>query len=231
MTKKTEVAARAEKLFVHAGISPSLDALAAAKSKRALHNRMTLDPNSDQTLKLGKYSVGLSQRIMLGVPCALVMSDSPATTLRIKRVSINAPFVGFASVYTILMANVSVTVGGKEDAYTYNANSFAKYDYPTIPPSQRITFTGAYHGLIDVPFHENVKAFRASFGAKERETFAQFIKRFQAKRFKAMKSEANAALSTEARAAASVRECIEEFGLGYDFCVTFSGPSTIAGGA
>ena len=122
------------------------------RSARTAEHAMLLDPNADQRLKLGRYSFGLSQAVTIGVPAGLFMSDSPATTLRTKRVVMNAPTVGFATVSTLLIANVAVTVGGVEDAYAYGAGAFdVGVDYPTLPPSQKATMSGSYTGFAPAP--------------------------------------------------------------------------------
>ncbi len=90
----------------------------------------------------------------IGIAVGLYMSDSPATTLRTKRVVMNAPSVGFATVTGILIANVSVTVGGAEDAFAYSAVSFSnEVDYPTLPPSQKATMNGTYTGFAPAPLY------------------------------------------------------------------------------
>ena len=126
--------------------------LRKAQFKRGIKNAMWLDPNGGQSLKLGKYSFGLTQQIKIGAPAGLIMSNSPCTTIRTKRICMNAPFVGFATISCILIANVAVTVGGDEDAYAYSATSYCgKRDLPTCPPSQKATVCGQYTGLTAAP--------------------------------------------------------------------------------
>jgi len=122
------------------------------RRRRAIAHMMELDPNHGQSLKLGHYSFGLSIAITIGIAASLYASDSPSTTIRTKNVVMNAPCVGFASVSNLLIANVAVTVGGQEDAYAYSAGSFSNHvDYPTLPPSQKATFSGGYSGLAPAP--------------------------------------------------------------------------------
>lgn len=131
----------------------SIARLEERRMERAAQHRMELDPNHGQTLKLGHYSFGLSQAITLGLAATLFMSDSPSTTLRTKNVVMNAPQVGFATVNSLLIANVAVTVGGAEDAFAYSSGGFSNHvDYPTLPPSQKATFSGAYTGFAPAPF-------------------------------------------------------------------------------
>jgi hypothetical protein len=122
------------------------------REERAVAHQMRLDPNHGQSLKLGTYSFGLSQAITIGIAVGLFMSDSPACTLRTKRVVMNAPGVGFATVSNLLIANVATTIGGAEDAFAYSAQSFSnEVDYPTLPPSQKATMTGNYTGFAPAP--------------------------------------------------------------------------------
>jgi len=123
------------------------------RRERAAAHRMLLDPNHGQTLKLGHYSFGLAQAITIGLAVGLFMSDSPATTMRIKNVVMNAPTIGFVTVSNLLIANVSVTVGGAEDAFAYSSQGFSNHvDYPTLPPSQKATMSGNYTGFSPAPF-------------------------------------------------------------------------------
>ena len=126
--------------------------LEARREERSLVHELEMDPNAGQSLKLGHYSFGLSQTITIGVATGLYMSDSPATSLRTKRVIMNAPTVGFATISAVLIANVTTTVGGAEDAFAYSAQSFGNnVDYPTLPPSQKATVTGNYTSLAPAP--------------------------------------------------------------------------------
>lgn len=131
----------------------SIARLDERRAERAATHRMELDPNHGQTLKLGHYSFGLSTPITIGLAATLFMSDSPSTTMRIKNVVMNAPQVGFATVNSLLIANVAVTVGGAEDAFAYSSQGFSNHvDYPTLPPSQKATFSGGYTGFSPAPF-------------------------------------------------------------------------------
>ena len=126
-----------------------LTLLAKRRIERSVDNEMALDPNAGQTLKLGKYSCALSQKFTLGKEVGLFMCDSPATTIRAKKMVMNAPWPGFAYINAILTANVCVSVGGMEDAYNYTPSAFIDQEYPTLPPSQRITVSGKYTGRTD----------------------------------------------------------------------------------
>ena len=122
------------------------------REERAAQHQLRLDPNHGQSLKLGGYSFGLSQALTIGLAVGLYMSDSPACTIRTKRVVMNAPQVGFATVSGLSIANVAATIGGSEDAFAYSAQSFSnEVDYPTLPPSQKATMQGTYTGFAPAP--------------------------------------------------------------------------------
>ena len=129
-----------------------LSRLQEKREERAAAHQMRLDPNHGQSLKLGGYSFGLSQPLTIGLAVGLYMSDSPACTIRTKRVVMNAPQVGFATVSGLSIANVAATIGGSEDAFAYSAQSFSnEVDYPTLPPSQKATMQGTYTGFAPAP--------------------------------------------------------------------------------
>lgn len=120
-------------------------------------NNLLLDPNHGQVLKLGRYSLGLTAMVKLGKQSNVFMSDSPATTIRVKRVIVNVPCPGFLYLSTLLTANVSTAVGGSEDAWAYSAFSNVEVDYPTLPPSQKLTVSGHYTGLCVLPYRKNTR--------------------------------------------------------------------------
>ena len=149
-----------------------LQNLAACRAAKAVEHELQLDPNAGQTLKLGIYSFGMQQPLTIGLASGIFMSDSPATTIRTKRVVMNAPGVGFVTVSTLLIANVAVTVGGIEDAFAYSAQSFSnEVDYPTLPPSQKATMSGTYTGFAPAPLF-NGQAFAFSVRFSGRSTIA-----------------------------------------------------------
>ena len=124
---------------------------------RAVERGYILDPNQGQSLKLGRYSFGLTYDLVIGTGSSIFMSDSPATTLRTKKIVTNVPCADFVWMSTILTANVCTNVGGVEDAYIYSPRSFVEVEYPTIPPSQKLTVSGSYTGRACRPFAKGEK--------------------------------------------------------------------------
>ena len=126
--------------------------LAYDKERRSIERKLILDPNGGQVLKLGKYSFGLAVGIKIGTAAGVYQTGSPATTLRVKKIVINVPCPGFLYLSTLLTANVATTVGGVEDAWAYSAQSCVEVDYPTLSPSQKVTLSGNYTGLVLRPY-------------------------------------------------------------------------------
>jgi hypothetical protein len=103
----------------------------------------------------GIYSFGVTKEIVLDKRGARIwMQDSPSCIIRINRVTMNVPSVGFATVNSILLGNVAVTIGGAEDAYAYNESDASKVDYPTLHPIHNVSVSGQYHGRVLPPGYE-----------------------------------------------------------------------------
>ena len=131
---------------------------------RTGNRNMLLEPNKGSSIKVERYSFSIEQTIVFGTAVALNMTGQPDTTIRPQTVTMNAPTPMFATISTIKVANVSVTVGpGSEDAYNYNANGWGRsLDMPTLSPANRATVTGAYTGYVPPGF---VAATSVSFNA------------------------------------------------------------------
>jgi len=112
-----------------------------------------LDPNEGLAVKISRYSFSLNQNLVIGTATGILATLQPDTKIRPQRVVMNAPCYGFITVTTIKVANVSVLVGGSEDAFTYSATSVGIHlDMPTLDPSNRATVQGNYAGLAPPPF-------------------------------------------------------------------------------
>lgn len=124
----------------------------AFQSQRlATQNRQGLiEPNRDSSVKVERYVFPLSQAITLGTAVALALQGQPDTTIRPKRLTMNAPAPMFATITDIKIANVSVSVGaGIQDAFDYNAQGVGQsLDLPTISPANRVTISGNYLGFV-----------------------------------------------------------------------------------
>ncbi len=132
---------------------PTPHAMAKAWHKHSAmkkhHNKRVhqLDPNIGSPTKIERYSLALSQTLVLGTGGAFDtnMSGNPATTFRPQILTINAPVPGFMYVASILVANVAATVGsGQEDGFSYSAMAqLRQLDLPTLSPANRIQITGS----------------------------------------------------------------------------------------
>jgi hypothetical protein len=114
-----------------------------------------LNPNEHSDVKIERYTFSLNQVITMttGTPVAIVMSDQPDTALRPQRVITNAYIPGMFLLTEIKVANVSVTGGDQEDAFTYSALAQGVVlDMPTLSPSNRAKVLGTYTGYIPPGF-------------------------------------------------------------------------------
>lgn len=125
-----------------------------------------LNPNRDVSAKVERYAMPISQAITLGQSVALALSGNPTVVMRPQRLVCNAPCVFFAFLSNISVANVKVLVGpGLQDAYDYNAEAQnTTLDIPTISPSNPISLSGTYSGLVPAAFNANLATyFTATF--------------------------------------------------------------------
>jgi hypothetical protein len=124
--------------------------------KRAHHTdkrRLMLNPNMYSESKIERYSFSVNFPLVLGTPDGIDMSLQPDTSIRPQRVVMNAPQPGMITVAEIKVANVSVTVGDQEDAFTYSALAQGVVlDMPTLSPSNRAKVLGTYTGYVPPGF-------------------------------------------------------------------------------
>lgn len=112
-----------------------------------------LNPNKGADVKVGRYAFAVNQNIVLGTAASITASGSPDTNIRPQRVTFNAPGPGFIQVSEIKASNVSVSVGGIQDAFDYNALSVGQsLDMPTITPAMKVTVLGSYTGFVPSGF-------------------------------------------------------------------------------
>lgn len=118
-------------------------------AQRTLQRNRILEPNKGSSLKVERYAFCVNEDLVLGTPSAVNATNQPNTTIRPQRISINAPAPGFMTLENIQAANVSVVVGGTDDAWNYNANGVGQeLDLPTLTPANRVTVTGNYTGFV-----------------------------------------------------------------------------------
>ena len=115
---------------------------------RTKTRELLLDPNRGSAVKIERYSFGINTTIAIGIAGApLTLTGQPDVNIRPQRVIMNAPSPGFAMIESIRVANVSVTVGVKEDAFNYSALAQDSHlDMPTLSPANRATVLGEMTG-------------------------------------------------------------------------------------
>lgn len=119
------------------------------KERATKQREMLLSPNMNSSVKIQRYTFGVSQTITLATAAALTLSGRPETNFRPQRVTTNAPAPAFARLSSIKVANVGVIVGGELDAFVFNANGVDQsLDVPTISPANSVTVMGTYDGLV-----------------------------------------------------------------------------------
>jgi len=107
-----------------------------------------LEPNKGSRVKVERYAFAVNATLTLGTASAIDAQGNPDVNIRPQRLSINAPVAGFCTISEIKVANVSVTVGGTQDAFDYNANGVGQtLDMPTLTPANRARVLGNYTGL------------------------------------------------------------------------------------
>ncbi len=121
-----------------------------ARLMQARRRSAMLDPNRGSGLKVERYVFPLSQTITIGTAVALTLTGSPDCTFRPQRFTMVVPTAGFATITSIRMANVNVSIGpGTLDAFQFNSNGVGQsMDMPTLSPANRATINGNYTGFL-----------------------------------------------------------------------------------
>lgn len=122
----------------------------AAKTEERL---MLLDPNCGSTEKIGRYTFSLNQQLVLGVPEAITITNNPTTDIKPEKLIFNAPAFNFALISVLQIGNVSVIIGGFEDAANYGPTALGVHvSMPLLRTSNRAQVTGEYTGLAPAPY-------------------------------------------------------------------------------
>lgn len=128
---------------------PQIVAAAAESQAVTQQRKRMIEPNAGSHVKIERYAFAVNATLTLGTASSLDASGQPDTNIRPQRVSINAPAPGFLLVTEIKVANVSVSVGGTQDAWDYNANGVGQaLDMPTLSPANRARILGSYTGFV-----------------------------------------------------------------------------------
>jgi len=109
-----------------------------------------LHPNKGSRVDIERYDFSINQvpNLTFGVASTIAMSIQPSVTVRPQRRVFNAPSYGFATISSILSANVNGLVGGQLDAGVYNHLGVGIHlDLPTLSPANKLAVNGSYTGL------------------------------------------------------------------------------------
>jgi hypothetical protein len=121
----------------------------------AANRELLLDPNRDSQLKVEKYIFQLVQSVVMGTATALALINNPSTTIRPKRMVMNAPVPGFAEITSVAVANVNVSVGGTQsfDAFFVSAQGVGvELDLPTLTPANQASIVGTTSILVPLGY-------------------------------------------------------------------------------
>lgn len=126
----------------------------AQQAKMATAQRARLiSPNKGSSLKIQRYSFNLNAALVLNTAATFAGAGAPQTDLRPQRITFNVPSVAFCLIDRLQVANVGVIVGGRADAYQYNANGVGQsLDLPTLNPSNQAAVSGEYTGYVPPGF-------------------------------------------------------------------------------
>lgn len=112
-----------------------------------------LRPNAGSKVQVERYAFAINAALILGTASAIDESNSPDVTIRPQRVTMNAPSTGFVTVSELKVANVSVSVGGTQDAADYAPNAVGStLDMPTLSPANKARLLGNYTGFVPPGF-------------------------------------------------------------------------------
>ncbi len=111
-----------------------------AQAAHTARRASLLNPNEYSTKKVERYSLTIRQDLVIGTPLTFIVRKAPDTELRAQRITTNVNSPGFVLVNDIKVANVSVTQGDADDAYSFNPNGWGnQYDIPTLSPANGVT--------------------------------------------------------------------------------------------
>jgi hypothetical protein len=119
-----------------------------AGMRKTAERESLIQPNKGSRVNIEGYEFAVNSTLTLGAAAAFSDSNSPDVNLKTRRITVNAPSVGFASLSDIKVANVSAIVGGNIDAFNYSSLSVGhEMNLPLLTPSNKARVTGNYSGL------------------------------------------------------------------------------------
>jgi hypothetical protein len=118
-----------------------------------------------------RYTFSLGQGLVLGCAEAISMTDNPLVDFHADRFFTNAPFRSFAILHNIVFANISITIGGGEDAFHYQRvrSLDNPLTFPMVTPASRIGVMGSYTGRRSKLYADGPFRFVATFQGKARD--------------------------------------------------------------
>jgi hypothetical protein len=112
-----------------------------------------LDPNRGSTEKIERFTFSLNQELVLGIAEAISMTNNPTTDIKPEKLLFNAPCFNFALINVMQIGNLSVIIGGFEDAANYGPTALGVHlSMPLLRTSNRAQVTGEYTGLAPAPY-------------------------------------------------------------------------------
>jgi hypothetical protein len=119
-----------------------------ARMRKTAERESLIQPNKGSAVNIEGYEFAVNSTLTLGAAAAFSDSNSPDVNLKTRRITANAPSVGFARFSDIKVANVSAIVGGNVDAFNYSAQSVGhEMNLPLLTPSNKARVSGTYSGL------------------------------------------------------------------------------------
>jgi len=131
-----------------------------------------MDPNWGSSEKIGRYSFTITQTLVLGASEAINATNSPLNDITPKRLIFNAPCYNFALINVVQIGNMSVIIGGSEDAFNYSATAVdVALSMPLLLAGNRALVAGEYTGITPAPYSSGTEYnFVATFHGPARMT-------------------------------------------------------------
>jgi hypothetical protein len=123
-------------------------AIAQYNARRSVsqHRNRVLNPNAGSHIDVERYTLQLSETIVLGTATAAFtqLTNRPTTRFRPQVMTANAPAPGIAYFTGIQVSNVNTLVGtGGVDAFTFSALAWGRAtDLPTLSPAIPVIVSG-----------------------------------------------------------------------------------------
>ena len=136
-----------------------------------------LDPNGNLEEHVRRYTFSLDEKVTLGKEKSLFMKNGPLAPMTPEKILFNVPCFNFALIATIQCGNMSIVIGGYEDAGNYTPDKPAgRYKCKHIGTADQVVVMGVYTGLSPAPFTEgNEYMIVATFQGPARLSFSDLL--------------------------------------------------------